>query len=66
VASVVVPVVVVGVPIAVELELGRTARGVVNVVASEGDLVILSVAETGILLAEVMFNDMNGETYTVQ
>lgn len=46
-AGVVVPVVVVCVPVAVELELGRTAGGVVDVVAGEGHLVVLTVAETG-------------------
>lgn len=46
VAGVVEPVVVVGVPVAVELELGRAPRGVVDVVASEGHLVILAITET--------------------
>lgn len=45
-AGVVEPVVVVCVPVAVELELGGTAGGVVDIVASEGNLVILAVAET--------------------
>lgn len=33
-------------PVAVKLELGRTARGVVDVVTGEGNLVILAIAET--------------------
>ena len=45
-AGVVSPVVVVRVPVAVELKLGRAARGVVDVVTSEGNLVILAIAET--------------------
>lgn len=45
-ASVVVPVVVVRVPEAVELKLGGTARSVVDVVVGEGDLVIVAVSET--------------------
>lgn len=45
-AGVVEPVVVVGVPVAVELELGRATRSVVDVVAGEGDLVIFAVSET--------------------
>jgi hypothetical protein len=48
VAGVVEPVVVVGVPVAVELKLGRAAGGVVDVVAGEGDLVVLAVSETAV------------------
>lgn len=45
-AGVVEPVVVVRVPEAVELELGGTARSVVDVVVGEGDLVVVAVSET--------------------
>jgi hypothetical protein len=48
VAGVVEPVVVVGMPVAVELKLGRAAGGMVDVVAGEGDLVILAVSETAV------------------
>jgi hypothetical protein len=48
VAGVVEPVVVVGVPVAVELNLGRAAGGVVDVVAGEGDLVVLAISETAV------------------
>jgi hypothetical protein len=47
VARVGVPVVVEGVPDRVKLELWRTARGVVDVVAIEGDQVVVTVAENG-------------------
>ena len=47
VSGVVEPVVVVGVPIVGEFELRGSAGGVVDVVACEGDVVALSVAETG-------------------
>jgi hypothetical protein len=47
VTGVVEPVVVVGVPEAVEFELGGAARGVVDVVSGEGYLVILAIAEAG-------------------
>jgi hypothetical protein len=65
-ASVIVPVVVVGVPVAVELEFRRTAGGVMDVVASEGDLVILAVAEAGKALALLKSNDVHTETHMVQ
>ena len=45
VTSVVEPVVVVGVPVAVEFELWGAAGGVVNVVTSEGYVVALPIAE---------------------
>lgn len=45
-AAVVEPVVVVGVPVVGELDLGRTAGGVVDVVVGEGHLVVFSIAET--------------------
>lgn len=44
--GVVVPVVVVHVPVAVELELGGTTRCVVDVVASESHLITLTVSES--------------------
>jgi hypothetical protein len=46
VAGIFEPVVVIGVPEAVELELWGAPGGVVNVIASEGYVVALSVAET--------------------
>jgi hypothetical protein len=45
VAGVVLPVVVIHVPVAVELQPRRAARGVVDVVSSERHLVVLSVAK---------------------
>jgi hypothetical protein len=48
VAGVVEPVVVVGVPEAVELELGGAARGVVDVVSGEGYLVVFAISEAGV------------------
>lgn len=47
VAGVVEPVVVVGVPEAVELELGGAAGGVVDVVSGEGYLVVFAISEAG-------------------
>lgn len=46
VASVVEPEVVVDMPVAVELQLGRAAGGVMDVVSSEGHLIILAKAKT--------------------
>lgn len=41
-----VPVIVVGVPVIAEFDLGRTSRGVVDVVVRESDLVILTISKT--------------------
>lgn len=45
-AGVPVPVVVVGVPVVAEFDLGGTSRGVVDVVVRESDLVILPVTKS--------------------
>lgn len=44
-ASVIVPVVVIGMPVVGELDLRGAARGVMNVVVGECHLVVLSVTE---------------------
>lgn len=67
-ASVTVPVVVVGVPVVAKLDLGGTTGGVVDVIVRKSDLVVLTITEPNTLHQRVLGIYLwgCGDTYTVQ